>query len=665
MILVLYCKWFYLYVKDESVDTLAEIMQSRRLAAIMFTDIVGYTALTQSDESLALDVLDRHNRLLRPFFPKYHGREVKTIGDSFLVEFDSALDACMCAIQIQNFLHDYNLSSKDEWKIKLRIGIHLGDVIHRNNDVFGDAVNIASRIQPLANPEGVCISEQVYDQIQNKISYPLRQLEKTELKNVKALINVYTIVLPWEARPINEQPNQKLNPRRVAVLPFSSLSPESQDEYFADGMTEEVISTISKIQGLEVISRTSVMQYKKAPKTIKEVSKDLEVGTVLEGSVRKVGNKLRVSAQMIDAERDRHLWAESYDRELQDVFVIQSDIAMKVAEALQARFHKSMNDAESTDNIETYTIYLKAMQKFHESTESSLREAIALFEKATSSDKKFVRAHTGLAHAWGRMARGGYEDFMVAARKAEIEAKKALQIARDSAEAHAALANAYVFVDNYQESISEAEKAIEINPNLSEAHISLGINRCTLGMAEDGLAELEKGYKLDPLSFDATSYLAYAYMASGKTSEALDVLWKLKDVNPHNASIYAMLADCYLEREEFSEAQKMLDNCIRISPEEPRGKLGQALLYAYTGKIKEAERVLNDILDSETEAVRLWGQFFVQAALGNFDNAFKALMRMAETHAWPFQIKLMPELEELRKDRRFLDFCKKVGLPAN
>jgi adenylate cyclase len=637
-------------------------MESRRLAAIMFTDIVGYTALTQSDESRALELLERHNMLLRPIFPKYHGREVKTIGDSFLVEFDSALDASNCAVEIQNVLHNYNSSSEDMWKIKLRIGIHLGDVIHRGSDVLGDAVNIASRIEPIAEPEGICVSQQVYDQVHNKKACRFRLLEQTELKNVSTSINVYAVILPW-----NEERGTrgltKLYPNRIAVLPFSSFSPDLQDEYFADGMTEEVISTISKIQGLEVISRTSVMQYKKASKPIKEISKELEAGTILEGSVRKAGNKLRVSAQMIDAERDRHLWAESYDRELEDVFAIQTDIAAKVADVLQARFLRSISETQSTGDIQAYTTYLKAMQNYHQNTESSMREAITLFEQAISMDKRFARAYAGLAHAWGRMATAGYEDFEVAVRKAEIAAKKALQLAPDSAEAHAALADAYAYIDRCAESMSEAEKAIALNPNLSQAHISLGSNLFSTGRTEDGLLELERAHELDPLSISTADHIVYALIALGKTSDALSILQKFRELNPDNPVVYEMLADCYMEREEFFEAQQMLDQCVRLSPDEPRGKLGQALLYAYTGKSKEAEGKLRELSESEAESIYLWGQFFVQTALGNFDEAFQALMRMADTHAWPFQIKSMSELKQLRKDPRFVEFCKKVGIP--
>jgi adenylate cyclase len=266
----------------------------RKLAAIMFTDIVGFTALSQSDEAQALEVLERHNRLLRPFFPKFNGREIKTIGDSFLVEFDSALDGTNCAIEIQKFLHDYNISTREDWKIKLRIGIHLGDVVRRGEDIVGDAVNIASRIEPLAEPEGVCVSEQVFDQVHNKISYAVEQLDTTELKNVRFQTNVYSILLPWKGRVSlsAERKTAELDRLRVAVLPFSSMSPDPNDEYFADGMTEELISTMSKISGLSVIARTSVMGYKgEKKKKIHEIASELDAGTILEGSVRKAGDQ--------------------------------------------------------------------------------------------------------------------------------------------------------------------------------------------------------------------------------------------------------------------------------------------------------------------------------------------------------------------------------------
>ena len=319
----------------------------RRLAAIMFTDMVGYTALTQSDESQALEVLARHNRLLRPFFPKFHGREVKTIGDSFLVEFESALDAANCAVEIQKFLHDYNVSSRDEWKIILRIGIHLGDVVHSaDDDVFGDAVNIASRLQPLAEHGGICISDQVYSQVRNKVSETLVKMAPKELKNVRFPIDVYRVMMPWDHAAGTSLSSQG-DKRRIAVLPFANLSPDPNDEYFADGMTEELIDRLSKIPGLRVTPPTSSFYFKGKQITVGDVAKALGVAYVLDGSVRKSGIRLRVAARLIRADSGYVVWSETYDRPLHDILMVQDDISGEVTKALRASIGDKPGEPQS------------------------------------------------------------------------------------------------------------------------------------------------------------------------------------------------------------------------------------------------------------------------------------------------------------------------------
>ena len=253
-------------------------MQSteRKLAAIMFTDIVGYTALTQSDEAQALQALEVHNQLLGACFPKFHGRKVKTMGDSFLVEFDNALDAVRCAIEIQKTVHDYDFASIDNWKFKLRVGIHLGDVIHKDGDIFGDAVNIASRIEPLAEPEGVCISEQVFDQVHNKVKFALREVYHGGLKNVAIPIRVFKVIMPWETTQGRSKETAS-DKKRIAVLPFSNISPDPNDGYFADGLTEELITILSLVKELQVIARTSVIQYKTNPKPVAQIGSESDV----------------------------------------------------------------------------------------------------------------------------------------------------------------------------------------------------------------------------------------------------------------------------------------------------------------------------------------------------------------------------------------------------
>src|SRR5579872_2603510 len=301
----------------------------------MFTDMVGYTMLGQKNESLSLALVEEQRKLIRQILRRYDGREIKTIGDAFLVEFQSALAAVRCAYDIQRAIREFNVTLSEDKKIHLRVGLHLGDVVEsEDGDISGDAVNLASRIEQFAEDGGICLTRQVYDHVQNKFDLPIKIVGTEPLKNVIAPVEIYQVVMPWGQKPVVQNlPDSK----RIAVLPFVNMSPDPTDEYFADGMTEELISTMSKVDQLQVISRTSIMQFKKNPKPVSEVSRELNSGTIIEGSVRKAGNRLRITVQMIDAAKDRHVWSESYDRELEDVFAVQSEIANKISDALKLR----------------------------------------------------------------------------------------------------------------------------------------------------------------------------------------------------------------------------------------------------------------------------------------------------------------------------------------
>ena len=440
------------------------------MAAIMFTDLVGYTALTQSDESLAMQVLERHNRLLRPFFPKFHGREVKTMGDSFLVEFESALDAAKCAIEIQSFLHDYNVSSKDDWKIKLRIGIHLGDVIRQGGDVFGDAVNLASRIEPIAEPEGICITGQVYDQLHNKLARPLISLGDKSLKNIGEQITVYKVEMPWEEGSTEWGPS---NRNRIAVLPFINISPDAKDEYFADGLTEELITRVSFVKGLEVIARTSVMNYKKKEKNAAQIARELKVGSLLEGSVRKAGNRVRITAQLIDPRTESHLWAENYDRDLEDVFSIQSEIAQDVAAALKIRLVESDQEKITrpwTRDTTAHDLYLKGLFHLQAATEEEYMTALGYFERSIDRDPEFALAYAGMAMAYNFL---GFFEIMPtreAFAKSEKMARKALELDESLPEAHLAMARALRNSWEFEAAMRHTNRALELNSSLAAAH---------------------------------------------------------------------------------------------------------------------------------------------------------------------------------------------------
>jgi adenylate cyclase len=630
----------------------------RRLAAIMFTDMVGYTALTQSNEAGAMKLLEKHNQLLRPFFPKFRGREVKTIGDSFLVEFDSALDALRCAEEIQEFLHDQNIGVDRSERIVLRIGVHLGDVIHRDGDILGDAVNISSRLQPLAEPGGICISRQVYDQVHNKFDLPLSSLGEKGLKNVSSPTEVYRVQLPWETQGRAESSDS----RRVAVLPFSNMSPDPADEFFADGLTEELISTVSHIEGTEVISRTSVMQYKKSPKPIRQISSELDAGTVLEGSVRKAGNRLRVTVQMIDAAKDRHLWAESYDRNLDDVFAIQSDIAGRVADALRTRMSTtSPATAGGTENAEAYSSYLRAMSQYHEGAEGT-KEAIRLLESATAKDRSFAKAYALLAECYRHM--GHVSDYSSSIAKAEEAAKRALELSPESAESHAAMASVHMALDRFKEARKELEEAVRICPNLSDAYRLLAEVTGAFGQLQECEAYYRRAYALDPLSSQVAILLSIVLNYEGRYDEAFQILFRQRELYPNNVMVRDALIGVYMQKGDNAAALKALEEGLKETPDNLMLRSDNAIYYAVNGDREKAEAALDEMksVDAGTNAT-LNAEFYVRAALGDYDRAFVVLDRLAELHSWIFLIKTDPMLAELRKDPRFAKFCLKVGIP--
>src|SRR5438552_2669175 len=353
----------------------------------MFTDMVGYTALSQRNEALALELLEEHRRILRSIFPRFNGTEIKTIGDAFLVEFQSALEAAQCALEIQRTLAKRNHDVSSDHRIELRIGIHVGDIVHREGDVYGDGVNIASRIQPVAGIGGICISVDVERQIHNALEARFEKLAPVELKNVQVPMDLFRIVLPWErdARLTDERQRHDVRQQRsipvgwvvaavfllvvigasvfvfqrqktkaaprqseaatastipaksIAVLPFENLSRDPDNAFFTDGVQDQILTDLSQIADLKVISRTSVMQYKAGMRNLREIGQQLGVAHVVEGSVQRAANKIRVNAQLIDARNDAHLWAQTYDRDLADIFAIQSEIAKAIADQLQAK----------------------------------------------------------------------------------------------------------------------------------------------------------------------------------------------------------------------------------------------------------------------------------------------------------------------------------------
>ena len=640
--------------------------EQRRLAAVMFTDIVGYSSLTQKDERLALELLEEHRKIVRPIVAHHNGREIKTIGDAFLIEFESALEATQCAVDIQKTLHSHNEQSTVERCVHLRIGIHLGDVLQRQSDVLGDAVNIASRIEPLAEADGICISQQVYDQVRNKIDWAIEDLGPHQLKNIEYPINVYR-VLPLQEN--SEITKISLDKKRIAVLPFLNISPDPNDAYFADGLTEELIARLSTISGFEVIARTSTMRFKGTGKGVSEIGKELKAGTVLEGSVRMAANRLRVTAQLIDATTEKHIWVQNYDRQLEDVFAIQTEVALNVADALKTQLlteDRQRIEKKSTGDIGAYTFYLKGRYFWNERNKESLEKAIKYFEEAIKRDPRFALAYSGLADSYIVLVEHSLPRSEVFP-KAKEAARKALELDETLAEAHTSLGNILSLQWDWRGAEEEYAKALRSNPNYATAHHWYAIHlHLNLGRLDESIKELKIAEELDPLSPMIHAYAGYVYLDARQYDVALAELDKALELDPNFLPALDNRTWVYLAKSMFKEALAEWEQVLpSYQPLTTARKAYVGSVYAIAGRTEEAKRILRECEEASAhepaEDVNHKALALIHLKLGNKDRALEWLEKAFEARTIaPFEVKLSPFFDEITSDPRFEELMKKT-----
>src|SRR5438094_4285391 len=581
--------------------------EQRKLAAIMFTDMVGYSALSQRDDKLALELLEEHRRLLREIFPRFNGTEIKTIGDAFLVEFGSALEAAQCAIEIQRTLAKRDADASADRQIQVRIGVHIGDVVHRGGDVYGDGVNIASRIEPVAGPGGICVSMDVERQIRNALEARFEKLAPTDLKNISVPMELFRIVLPWERHTrLTEEPQRravrqrrsipvgwiaavllllvvigagvfvfqrqktKVAPRQseaatastipdksIAVLPFENLSSDKENAYFTDGVQDEILTDLAKIADLKVISRTSVMQYKSGlARNLRKIGEELGVAHVVEGSVQRAANKVRVNAQLIDARNDAHLWAQTYDRDLADVFAIQSEIAKAIADQLQAKLspnEKKAIEQPPTTDLAAFDLYSRAKTLvltagLSATGEPDERKAIELLDEAVKRDPSFFDAYCQLAFAHEQLyAITGFDHTPARLALAEAALQAATRLRPDAAETHLARAQyLYNGLRDYAGALAELEIARRGLPNDPRLFELTGYILRRRGQQEEGLRNLERAAELDPRNFNTLQQIALSYQFLGRYAEAIAALDRASAIVPDNAETRANRGLFYL-----------------------------------------------------------------------------------------------------------------------
>ncbi|MDA4129531.1 MAG: tetratricopeptide repeat protein [Thaumarchaeota archaeon] len=644
-------------------------MQSRKLAAIMFTDIVGFTALTQRDEGQAMRLLAQHNELMRTLIPKYSGREVKTIGDAFLVEFRSALEAVQCSVAMQRVMHERNMGLPSSDRLEIRVGIHVGDVISNtevDGDIFGDTVNISSRIEQFAPPGGVCLSEQVFAQVKNKVDFPLVRMESQKLKNVELPVDLYRVVMPWEVEPARESP---LEPRRVAVLPFKNMSPDPNDEFFSDGLTEEVIASLSNVKELTVIARTSVMQYRAVSKKVTEIGRELNAGTLVEGSIRKAKNRIRVTVQMIDAQKDGHLWAQNYDRDLDDIFAIQSDIAERVTKELRIQLVDSIKvrlETEPTAKPEAYTLYIKGRFFWNERTKEAVLKAIEYFELSIKKDPSFALGYSGLANCYQVIARNGLGEYAPNFQKVKEYAVKALELDPDLPEAHAALgAYLHYYEHNWKQAEAEYTRAITLKPSYATAHQWYSHVLVQQGRLPEAFNEIFRAMELDPFSPVINENYGNWLLYNGEYKKAIEQFRKVLDMDPARDHSRGWIVQAFCSQKMFDEALQEAEAFEKAKKEPLEAKLWKAYCLATMSRKSEARNILSEV-EARYQEENISPEKFAEVhfLLGEKESGFEWLERAYSSHDGNINMLLINrEFDGVREDERFLDLLKRIGLP--
>jgi TolB-like protein len=624
----------------------------RRLAAIMFTDIVGYTTLMAESEAKGHRVRERHRQVLRPLVERYGGTWVQDVGDESLSSFPSAVDAVNCALAIQATL-------VEEPELHVRIGIHVGDVVMREGSLHGDGVNLAARIRPLAEPGGVCVSDEVQHAIQNQENLTTHSLGARELKNVPRAVEAW-----W----ITRSPSGLPPIRSLAVLPLENLSGDPEQEYFADGMTEALIGDLAKIGALRVISRTSVMQYRHAPKSLPDIARELDVEGIIEGTVKRDGDRVRITAQLIDARDDRHLWSERYDRELRDILALHSDVARAVAEQVrleltpeeEARLHtKRSVDPEAHDS------YLRGLE-FRSSVglaQGWAPASIAQFERAIVLDSKFAEAYAALAQARFYLGTTGYVPSELP--KAREAARTALDLDDRLGEAHAVLAAVRLWHDwDFPGARRAYARALELSPG-------------------------------NPTALN--NYAWYLILVEKRTEEALDLFEKISRVAPLDPFHRQRRPRSFVFARQYDRA---LAEVERVRAQDPEyAEIDIAVLYFMRGRLEEAQRMLvaawkrcgppckwqaeameqgwveggwegsvHALLEAATEREETSPYLvaFFYNLIGATDDTFVWLERgYREREPMMINLNSYPSWDPLRSDTRFQDLLRRIGFPES
>ena len=550
-------------------------MNTRRLAAIVVADLVGSSRLIQLDERGTLAAIDAlQKEIIAPLARRHCGRVVKTTGDGAILEFASPVGAVECAVDVQEAVQERWGGMPEDGRIRLRIGVNLGDIVATEDDVYGDGVNVAARLEGIASPGGVWISGKVFDELQGKLAIPFKDLGEQQLKNIPRRVRVYG----WTRNGPAQDPEIGLSvnlPHRpsVAVLPFTNLSADPEQEYFVDGITQDIITALSRVKWLFVIARNSSFVFKGRATDVSEVGRTFGVRYVLQGSVRKAGNRLRITGQLINAATGNHVWADRYDRDLSDVFELQDEITQQVVASIEPSLRALEIDrarAKPTESLDAYDLYLRALPQLNVSSAESFRGAEALLRKAIEQDPAFGDALATLSECVARQTLNGWlEDHKAGGREACELARRAMQ--------------------------AEPENGV----TLATAAYCLAI---LCGDHEEVLEIADRALRLHPNSVHVRTHLGYAYYFCGECEKAIahvEVARRLSPLDPRAYVMHTALAGAHFFNRNFEQTVYWARRVLQEAPSNNTARRYLAAALAHLGRHHEAERVVADLLRSQ------------------------------------------------------------------
>ncbi|MEJ5263611.1 MAG: adenylate/guanylate cyclase domain-containing protein [Ignavibacterium sp.] len=638
------------------------------LAAVMFTDMVGYTSLMQENEENAKLLRDRYRKVLEEKVFDHLGKVIHYFGDGAVTIFGSVVESVICAKEIQ-------IELLKEPKVNLRIGIHAGEIVYDDFGVYGDTVNIASRIESLSLGGCVLFSAKVNDELKNHIEFKTKSLGLFELKNVKFPIEIYAlnsedIIVPdksdFETRNI-------MRTNSIAVLPFVNMSGDPDNEFFSDGITEEILNGLSKVEGLRVTSRTSSFAFKGKSTDIREIGRKLGVRNILEGSVRKVGNHVRVTAQLIDALDGYHKWSDTYDKDLKDIFQVQDEIASTIVSTLK----KSLNINQPEDkpiiktpttDLNAYQIFLKANYFWNKWTPTDIKRALQLLKKAVQMDPNFAQAYSSLSACYVYLGALGRMNITIAFSEAKKYAEKAIMLNDQLPDVYLSLAMTNLFEWKWDEAYKYFQTALELNPNNADAHHYFAYYMMAINNTRKAVIEAEKALELDPLSLPINSFLGDMYLNAGMVSDAINQYKKTIELDSTFRNAIYGLAWAYFHSGNVNETLKLFDKVKDFASDDSRFYSSLGHIYAKLGRTEEAIQCLDKlkaIKENEKDANFSLDLAMLYLGFGDLDRVFDYLAKAYEAKLGVLIFIRSKNWKDIHTEERFRSLIQKMKLPLD